>query len=447
MSSTPPTFKLLNLLSDDNLHELIRHFGGVQFALLLCCSKELQQRLKSFSRSFFRSHCQSYFWFLGDRPEWTEQQWIRNYLHLQHQVAPSVLAIGGSSNRNLPGEDQWLNSAENLLEEDVMVESLINNVPSLTVARDATACCRDSNHTLWISGGWNGSSCHQSIECLTSVATDWVQSEQTLFEPRCFHAALFDQELGHLVLGGSDHLFQGAKVSNTVELPAQHQLFPCQMIHSRTGHIASINPLTRIVVVCGGYGGGNIYHHSVEMIDLNSAGSGSGDRGFVTLPNMRFQRTGSCGGFGPDGSMYVCGGSTDGSDALSSVERLDIRTRTWEELPSMAEGRGYTGGCWGADGCLYVCGGSELRDVVQQGLPGMPSGVEHRFWQQVTSDTIERYDPRMNKWETLSQKLSLERADHCVVARLMMTEKARASLERIENPVVDVWQSRGMRTL
>ena len=112
----------------------------------------------------------------------------------------------------------------------------------------------------------------------------------------------------------------------------------------------------------------------------------------------------------------------------------------------MAEGRGYTGGCWGTDGCLYVCGGSELV-LQQQALPGMPAGVVNQFWQQVTSDTIERYDPRMNKWETLSQKLSLERADHCVVARLMMTEKARASLERIENPVVDVWQSRGMRTL
>ena len=234
-------------------------------------------------------------------------------------------------------------------------------------------------------------------------------------------------------------MFQGAIVSNTVERPAHHQLFPCKMIHTRAGHIASINPLTRAVVVCGGYGGGDVYHNSVEMLDLNSS---EGSRGFVELPSMRHKRTGSCGGFGPDGCMYVCGGSTNGSDALVHVERLDLRTREWEELPPLGLGRGYTSGCWSADECLYVCGGSELRDVLVE-----VNGQQFQVTKQFTSETIERYDPRMNMWETLPQKMSVERADHCVVARLMMTERARASLERKENPVVDVWQSRGMRTL
>ena len=72
---------------------------------------------------------------------------------------------------------------------------------------------------------------------------------------------------------------------------------------------------------------------------------------------MRAPRTGAGLGGGPDGCVYVAGGSPDGSDALNSAERLDLRRRAWERLPDMSDRRGYVAAAFDARGDFYVHGG------------------------------------------------------------------------------------------
>ena len=448
----------LHQFSNDNLIELVGHLSGTEFGRLECCSKDLMERLRPKTLWFYRSLClKSSSWFLvgnqvGDQSQFqfTSTQWLAHYLHMVRSTSTthsSVLAVGGSTNRNPghhnpdDGEDscQWLNTCEHIAPVPQRTG------PSMHECRDACAVTRDpTTHTLWISGGWNGQSCHRSLEYLSSQdsATHWSLSQETLLEPRCFHAAVFDREHGHLVLGGSNHLFQGAVVSRTVEQPSAHMMFPASMLYRRTGHLGSLHPDTRQLIVCGGYGGNvegsEMYHETVEMLDMNRPE----EKGFVKLPNMTTKKTGFGGGFGPDGCLYVVGGSTNGSDGLSVVEKLDLREKKWTRMANLKVGRGYTGAAWGLDGALYCCGGSILAPQ-----PFEDNGQQFIVEQQQTFSSVERYDYRMNKWEILQEKLSVERADHCMITRLFISDASRLALARRMNPVEDVWQSRRMRTL
>jgi hypothetical protein len=69
----------------------------------------------------------------------------------------------------------------------------------------------------------------------------------------------------------------------------------------------------------------------------------------------------------PNGSVYVAGGSLDGTIGHKILERFDIREGKWELLPPMLRGRGYTAGCVGSRGSFYVSGGIEHLKL-QDGL-------------------------------------------------------------------------------
>ena len=58
------------------------------------------------------------------------------------------------------------------------------------------------------------------------------------------------------------------------------------------------------------------------------------------------------------------------------------------------------------------------------------------------------FDPRKgDEWVVLGRNLMVERADLCVTSRLTTSRVAVDAIQRRQNPVVDVWQSRRMRTL
>ena len=445
---------------DDNILELILHLTGKSFSHLECASSELLMRLRPLTKKFYRTLCLPYLWFLGDNPTWNGQQWLLHYLHISSNTSHShLLVLGGSTNRQPGGghnhdddddeeeQLQWLNSCENIpySNGDAVYNAQhdLCTTPTMNLPRDACAVTRcPHTHTLWVSGGWNGEESHRSIEYLTSNQgqNSWSMSNHSLIEQRCFHASVFDNKYGLLVLGGSNHLFQGAVVSNTIEMPMRHQMFPFSMLHKRTGHIGSLNPLTRQLIVCGGYGGGAIYHDTVEMIDL------SHPQGFVALPTMTTKKTGAGGGFGPDGCMYVCGGSTNGTDGLDVLECLDVREQKWQTKASMHIKRGYTNAAFGIDGSLYCGGGSVLQPRIVMDATGNPVVIGN---EQVTYSSIERYDVRMNEWEMMAseKELSVERADHCLISRLLVGGSVTSGLRSRENPVVDVWQSRAKTEL
>ena len=129
---------------------------------------------------------------------------------------------------------------------------------------------------------------------------------------------------------------------------------------------------------------------------------------------------------------------------MSLCERLDLREPIGFELKApMLQRRGYFSGCFAPDGRLYVSGGSHLMPAELH----FHDGVPHVIRPQVTTNSIECYDPRMDKWERFDQTLQTERADHQMGMLLRLDDGARQALACRANPVVDVWQRRSMMTL
>lgn len=111
------------------------------------------------------------------------------------------------------------------------------------------------------------------------------------------------------------------------------------------------------------------YHSSVEQLMCE-----------LRLPDMTSRRTGFAAGFGPDGSIYVAGGSTNGESMLKTCERLDVREPAWSQLPSMQQEHGYCSGYMGPNGMFFVgCGHTHGS--------GEPAA-------------LEVLDTRMLKWRT-----------------------------------------------
>jgi hypothetical protein len=445
--------------SDDNLFELFLHLTGKDFGRLESCSKELHNRLKAKAKAFYKFRCSKYLWLLGEG--WNTTQWVRHYTHLcLEKYAPRMIIIGGSSNRNNNNVEQWLRSCEDIsslttssssslkpfktrhAESTLPTQMMTGQLSDMNVPRNACAVSRNpETHALFVSGGWDGKSCHTSIEYMLPTSNKWKLSADQLLEPRCFHAAVYDRVHEHLIMGGSSHLFQGAIVSQTMEKHSlKEKISPVvitNMLHKRAGHVASLNPLTKNIVVCGGYGGGSIYHNTVERMVLNGESTG-----FQKLPSMSTKKTGSGGGHGPYGYMYICGGSTNGGDGLKIVERLDLRMKKWETIAPLNCGRGYCSASWSADGRLYCMGGSILKPTEM-----LHGGQIHVVDMQQTYDTIEMFDPRYGKsWIVMNEPLKIQRADLCCTIRLTTSNVVVESLLKRENPVIDWWQSRRMRT-
>ena len=85
-----------------------------------------------------------------------------------------------------------------------------------------------------------------------------------------------------------------------------------------------------------------------------------------------------------EGKVYAVGGFSAGAGSLSSVERYDPATNAWEEVAPMAAAR-RAAGVAVLDGKLYAIGMSE-------------GGEE----EDVTSNTVERFDPITNAWEEVA---------------------------------------------
>jgi hypothetical protein len=137
------------------------------------------------------------------------------------------------------------------------------------------------------------------------------------------------------------------------------------------------------IVAVGGYAGGMDYLSTVEILNWEGGGR------WLKLPDMTYKRSGPGVAVGPDGCIYVVGGSPDGLLGHTSFERLDLREGKWQKLKDMNFGRGYTAACWGRGNSFFVSGGLKADGPGQQSM-----------FQQ----TMECYDPRANKWTTLVVK-------------------------------------------
>lgn len=102
-----------------------------------------------------------------------------------------------------------------------------------------------------------------------------------------------------------------------------------------------------------------------------------------------------------DNLLYVMGGTNRHNEVLSSVERYNFKTDTWEQLPPMLEPRA-SPSVASANGKIYVFGGDQINEV--------------NFYRARTSvASVECYDPLTNTW-TQSHTLPESRSEAGAVA-------------------------------
>jgi N-acetylneuraminic acid mutarotase len=123
---------------------------------------------------------------------------------------------------------------------------------------------------------------------------------------------------------------------------------------------------------------------------------------WVAVAHLRAPRGGVATALGPDGLIYVFGG-TDGSfTPLNTVEAYDPTTDAWTPRAPMPTTRAYAGAATGPDGRIYVIGGAV----------GAATGVK----------TVEAYDPVADSWTTLAEMttaryvLAVVAFDGCIYA-------------------------------
>lgn len=190
-----------------------------------------------------------------------------------------------------------------------------------------------------------------------------------LDEGRCFPAAACDG-CGRLwVAGGGDSPCRGATTLGSVAwadctpeafcdeqslggLAAWHEAG--QLKVARCGLSLAADARRPELVLVGGYSGGptdDTYECTAEVFDMGTGRS-------RYLPDMACPRSGPGVGSGPDGALYVVGGSPDGGVMLSDAERYDPREGRWQRLPPLPTARGYLAACFDlVRGNLHAAGG------------------------------------------------------------------------------------------
>lgn len=152
------------------------------------------------------------------------------------------------------------------------------------------------------------------------------------------------------------------------------------LLEGRCGH-SVVATMDNKVVVLGGYGGGELYLETTEVLDL-----GDLDTGWQRGPSMHSKRSGPAAVVAAGGRVLVAGGSFDGEIPLNTVEALDPREGKWVKLAPMHHKRGYCAGTMAPHDRFLVSGGI----------------CDSAFG---ASDGLESYDSRANKWTLINQSV------------------------------------------
>lgn len=224
-----------------------------------------------------------------------------------------------------------------------------------------------------------------SVEaCDVSGACAWSELPR-LGTPRCCCGGAVDSRGNLYACGGGESMYRGAPTLETVERfsvdASCWSPFP-SMAARRCGVGVALRLETDTLFAFGGYAGGrggDGYLDSCECLDVGHGGDGR----WSPLPRMSVQRAGPNAATGPDGRVYVLGGGPDGQREWKTMEALDPRMSSWDtSLATLSCGRHYNAAAFGPDGRLYVSGA--FRHLGQL-------------------DVVERYDPRIDKWETIEE--------------------------------------------
>lgn len=225
----------------------------------------------------------------------------------------------------------------------------------------------DSSSYVWSTGKVNGVYATERSFCLP--------------QKLCFAAATSTIEGDLVISGGCSNPFQGAEVYSQCQYlkcsEESGDISIADLLHPRCGH-QMVTLFDGSLMAMGGYRGvdpisnSNIYQTSSERWDW--------ERGcwMDTGAAMAQPRSGFASCVGPGGTIYVAGGSIDGSFGTRSVERFDPRVGCWQPVASLHLPRGYTAGCLTFQGYFVVSGG--LHDQkIQGGLEGYDFRADRWF--------------------------------------------------------------------
>ena len=323
-------------------------------------------------------------------------------------VSERLVCIGGDE-----GGSMIFHAGSSVISFDMRTQ-VWEDLPNLRRARNAPCAAADTAAgVIYTAGGWCDDE-DGSLDSTDSLSVPRVGGNDTVCAPRqwyanedwrwdaaaplssarCFGAALCDGSGRLWVCGGGDALSRGAYCSKAIEACSEPREPSAQfesmgeMIEPRCGLALAADARSSVLYLVGGYSGGMSYQNTVETFDMSSGAPAS------QLPPMSHARSGCGAGCGPDGALYVVGGSDDGSNMLSSCERLDPREGVWQTLSDLSESRGYLAACFALDGALYTAGGC--------GMMGQ------------SLDTFHAFDTRAGRWRDLPP-MPTARSNHALV--------------------------------
>ena len=307
-----------------------------------------------------------------------------------HTRSHSRFCVVGGVELDVIGEEPHAKSfAAVLMPDDEEWAAL----PPPSGVREGAAVVRGADGRLIAIGGtssvWNEEFSAISFRTLDSVeacdvsgACSWSELPR-LSTPRCCCGGAVDSRGNLYACGGGESMYRGAPTLETVErysIDAGSWSQAPSMQHRRCGVGVALRMETDTLFAFGGYAGGRCgesYLDTCECLDVGPGGEGR----WRPLPRMSVQRAGTNAAAGPDGRLYVLGGGPDGQREWKTMEALDPRICSWDtSLAPLHCGRHYNAAAFGPDGRLYVSGA--FRHLGQL-------------------DVVERWDPRVDRWEII----------------------------------------------
>ncbi|KAL3205156.1 hypothetical protein MRX96_040877 [Rhipicephalus microplus] len=267
-----------------------------------------------------------------------------------------------------------------------------------TVHRRSRAGITALNRMLYAIGGFDGTRDLSSVECYDPVRNTWsllpgLGSRRSCLGVGALRGLIY-------VAGGYDGTSCLSSVEQFDPLVGAWTSVAAMEYRRRYCRLAVLEDCLYAV---GGHDGAN-YQSSVERLDPREGR-------WRLLPSMHSRRN-SCGVAVLDRSLYAVGGN-DGSLCLSSAERFDLTANMWDHVGSMHSRRQVQHPCFNdthevvqADGYLYAVGGNDGSSSL---------------------NTVERYDPRHNKWMLVTAMMLRRSSVGAAVLECPVLERANST--------------------